>query len=497
MRRLILLLALTVCLASTRSAGAIDGTILVSLGASGATLAGGSGSTSSAPAVTADATGVAFEALSRAVPSDVNATTDVFFREIGEVDAEGIVVREARTTLLSIAADGRGPGNNRSFAPAASDDGRRVAFASLASDLVEGDENGTTDVFLRNREAEQTLRLSAPAGGDANGPSHSPAISADGQYAAFCSEASNLVEGDDNGVADAFIVELETGAMTRVAPADALPEVAGGCVRTALSNDGGSLAYTYRVAGDGQASAAVFLYERASGASTRVAGAGSGTNALALSGGGEIVLFDSEAADLVAGDTNRVPDLFAWEADGGRLTRLSVSANGAEGNKPSGLLGAAISADGRYVAYSSAASNLVPGDGNGAADVFRLDRETGELLIVSMAETGVAGNGPSYSPQITDDGQNVAYVSGSSNIVFGDRNNHPDIYLRGAPFSERAGPDDLPLETPNPDDFVGPPVSYGDDDGGLDPLLIGPFAAAALALVLIAGWFLLGRAPKA
>ena len=365
MRHLIFALAVAACFIAPSSAAAVDGTVLVSLNAAGAVMPGGSGSTSSAPSVTANGEGVAFESLSRAVPVDVNETSDVFFRVMPREGEEGEET-EGETTLMSVALDGAS-GNNRSYSPSVSGDGRFVVFESLASNLVEGDGNGMADVFLRARNEQTTVRLTAADGGDPNGPSAAPVISADGAFVAFCSAASNLA-ADDDGISNAFLIELATGAITRVGPQEAAAS-GGGCVRVALSADGAFMAFSYRVQDGDGVSAAVFRYSRVGNESARIAGGGSGANGLGISGDGSVVAFDSLAGDLVDGDGNGVPDAFTWEAASDEIQRISVGPSGSEGVRDSGNVGIAVSGDGRFVAYSSSASNIAPGDGNGASDV--------------------------------------------------------------------------------------------------------------------------------
>lgn len=488
MRRSLLLLALLFAAAASPVAAS---NTLISLTGRSAILPGGSGSTSAAPALTADGGGVAYESLSRAVPEDRNSTADVYFRD----------VEAGVTSLVSAGVNGTA-GNNRSWAPAASADGNLVAFVSLASDIVEGDGNNAPDVFLRDRAAGTTVRLSVtPDGTDANGGSGAPAISADGRFAAFCSSATNLAPGDDNGAPDAFIVELATGAVTRVPPPDAPAAAAGGCVRVALSSDGGYLAYSYRAAAaDGAPSAAVYRYDRGSGESVTVApprgAGGSGVNGLSISGDGGIVAFDSVLSDLVEGDGNGLSDVFAWSAADGSLRRVSVSSAGDEANRAAGTMGVGVSAGGGFVVYSSAASNLVPGDVNGTTDVFRYSLRQGETRIASLDINGGPTNGPSYSPSISADGGIVAFVSAASNLVASDSNRHPDVYSSDGPFAERASDAEAPPLTPDPNDFVRDEPAFADEDDGPGATLIAATALAALATLLVAGWFLLGRAPK-
>src|SRR5207245_11479639 len=128
----------------------------------------------------------------------------------------------------------------------------------------------------------------------------------------------------------------------------------------------------------------------------------------ALSADGRFLAFDSAAADLVAGDTNRVSDVFVHDRQTGTTERVSVASDGAQGNGSSGLLSfafpPALSADGRFVAFVSFATNLVAGDTNGATDVFVRDRQAGTTERVSVASDGTQGDDASSSSEPAGDG---------------------------------------------------------------------------------------------
>ena len=141
-----------------------------------------------------------------------------------------------------------------------------------------------------------------------------------------------------------------------------------------------------------------------------------------ISADGRFVAFASEASNLVPGDTNGAWDVFVYDRQTGEITRVSVASDGAQGNGDSG--GPAISADGRFVAFYSSASNLVPGDTNGVEDVFVHDRLTGQTTRVSVASDGAQGNDLSWQPSISADGRFVAFASRASNLVPGDTMAH-------------------------------------------------------------------------
>jgi Tol biopolymer transport system component len=229
--------------------------------------------------------------------------------------------------LVSVASDST-QGNDNSWDPSISADGRYVAFFSHASNLVPGDTNNTLDVFVHDRLTGQTTRVSVASDGtEGNGDSFVGSISADGRYVAFASWASNLVPGDTNGRSDIFVHDRVTGQTTRVS-----------------------------VASDG------------------TEGNGDSWGCPSISADGRYVAFASWASNLVPGDTNGRSDIFVHDRVTGQTTRVSVASDGTEGNGDSWWR-PSISADGRYVAFPSYASNLVPGDTNGWADIFVAVRE--------------------------------------------------------------------------------------------------------------------------
>ena len=148
----------------------------------------------------------------------------------------------------------------------------------------------------------------------------------------------------------------------------------------------------------------------------------------AISADGRFVAFRSGASNLVREDGNDAWDIFVRDLKSGRISRASVSSTGAEANGSSGL--PAISADGRFVAFVAEASNLVSGDQNNTDDVFVRDLKTRGTRRVSISSSGAEGNGRSLGPQISADGRFVAFLSRASNLVSGDRNDVLDVFVR-------------------------------------------------------------------
>jgi Tol biopolymer transport system component len=300
---------------------------------------------------------------------------------IGVVIACGVAVAQQITRRVSVDSAGAQVNGGQSWIPSISADGRFVGFESETSGLVVGDTNGRPDCFVRDLQTGTTERVSVATGGaQGNGDSVGCLVSADGRFVAFSSLASNLVAGDTNGWADAFVRDRASGTTERVSVATGGAE------------------------GD--------LYS----------GAGS------ISTDGRFVVFASYATNLVMGDTNSNPDVFVRDRQNGTTESVSVDPSGAQGNNGSEF--PSISADGRFVSFQSYASTLVAGDTNVTSDVFVRDRQSGTTELVSMSTSGVQGNATSYLSAISADGRFVAFTSGASNLVAGDTNAHEDIFVR-------------------------------------------------------------------
>lgn len=153
------------------------------------------------------------------------------------------------------------------------------------------------------------------------------------------------------------------------------------------------------------------------------------SDAAAISADGRYVAFCSAASNLVPNDTNGVTDVFVHDRVAKVTAQVSVSSTGEVGDDYS--CGPSISADGRYVAFDSFASNLVPDDSNHSYDVFVRDRVTGTTIRASVSSSGEEGNseGGSLRSSISGDGQDVAFQSGASNLVPGDTNGEPDVFV--------------------------------------------------------------------
>jgi Tol biopolymer transport system component len=307
------------------------------------------------------------------------------------------------TTRISVDLYGNEANGSSTF-PAVSANSRFVAFDSGATNLVSVDTNDHQDIFVHDRAMGGITRVSVVSDStQADGSSYAPAISAGGRFVAFHSYATNLVAGDTNGWVDVFVHDGLTGDVARVS-----------------------------VAGDG------------------TEGLHGGSLYPAISADGRFVAFYSCADNLVISDTNDYCDVFVRDRDAddddvfdepGEMStvRVSVATDGTEADSLSDS--PSISADGRFVAFESYASNLVAGDANGVFDVFLHDRDTdgdtvfdepGEVstIRISVASDGTEGNGYSNTPVISADGRYVAFESEADNLVPSDTNEYQDIFLR-------------------------------------------------------------------
>ena len=361
----------------------------------------------------------------------------------------GPIERVSLTSTSGQAAGG-------SFSPRVSADGRYVVFVSGSPDLTPGDNEGTWDVFLRDRQAGTTVKVSTGLGGAPGNAIISgdlPEISCDVRYVVFESEASNLVAGDTNGARDIFLWDRETGQMELISVnSDEEQSNHQSYGPPAVTCDGRfvvfqSLAYnlvpwpTDRNGSpdiyvrDRQAQTTELISWIAPGLEDETSGeAGSGTLP-DISDDGRFVVFRSTAPILVAGDTNDMVDIFVRDRQESVTFRANLTSTGAEAaNVPWHLArdqAGIISGNGRYVAFPSLSADLAPGDTNGCQDVYIPDlvAATNRLLSVNRYGSG-SGNGPSSVPLISADGRYVVFVSAAEDLVANDANKREDVFAR-------------------------------------------------------------------
>jgi WD40-like Beta Propeller Repeat len=342
-----------------------------------------------------------------------------------------------QTSRVSISTGGV-QGNNGSGFPNISADGRYVAFQSDATNLVADDTNLASDIFVYDRQAKQTSRISIPTGGgQGNDNSYSANISADGRFVAFISYASNLVDGDTNGAFDAFVHDRQTKLTSRISVTSSGEQGNSDSFFPKFSANGRFVVFdsyaSNLVSGDTNGSRDVFVYDRQTKQTKRVSIASNGEQGnsdsfnTSISANGRYIGIYSRAANLIAGDTNNVSDVFVYDRQTKQTSRVSTASNGEQGNSDSYL--ASLSSDGRFVAFQSYASNLIVGDTNGSPDSFVYDRQTKQTSRVSISTEGVQGNAESFGPVISANGRFVALHSHADNLVAGDTNGLADVFV--------------------------------------------------------------------
>ncbi|HWJ07688.1 MAG TPA: hypothetical protein VNS57_18060, partial [Steroidobacteraceae bacterium] len=423
-------------------AGAAPGdTELVSVTTNG-TAAGLAGDWDRSTAVSADGRFVAFvSSATSIVSSDTNGATDVFVRDRLNGTVE-------RVSVSSTGSQGNGDSNRVDL----SGDGRYVAFESGASNLVTGDSNGRNDIFVHDRQTGTTRRVSVSStGAEANSFSTQPSISRDGQVVGFVSFASNLVPNDTNRENDVFVHVLGTGVTERVSVSSSEQQGTGGSLEPSLSGNGRFVAFAsgvkVLVPGDTNGWSDVFVRDRLNGTTERVSVSSAGvqgdlaSRGPSISSDGRYVAFESDAFNLVGTPgASFTTDIYVRDRVTGQTELVSVGASEFPVEKKS--RGPEISADGRYVAFVSDVTDLVPGDTNGMTDVFWRDRVAAKTERASVATNGAQANGPSIVGALSADGLHVAFVSAATNLVAGDTNATADVYLH-EPGGPTSGPEDV------------------------------------------------------
>lgn len=380
------------------------------------------------PSITADGRYVAYISdAPNLVVGDTNLTDDTFVYDR--------VTK--RTTRVSVSSTGVQQ-NGFSSTPSISADGRYVAFVSDASNLVAGDTNDTTDVFLYDRQTKQTSLISVDSNGvQGNEGSYYPSVSADGHYVVFQSSAENLVAEDTNINSDIFVHDRVTKQTTRVSVDSNKIQADGGNLFPSISADGRYVAFisdaTNLVADDANESSDSFVHDRITKLTTRISVDSTGLQQnspsfdLSLSADGRYVAFESFADNLVDGDTNNAIDSFVHDRLTNKTVRVSINSNGTQGDQDS--VAPRLSADGRYVLFQSRATTLVSGDNNNFLDAFVYDLQTKRTTRVSVNSQGVQGNEVSFAGSISGDGRIVTFESFADNLIAGDSNSSSDVFV--------------------------------------------------------------------
>jgi hypothetical protein len=364
-------------------------------------------------------------------------------------------------------------GNGASLGSSISKDGKFVAFESQASNLIANDLNGAQDIFVRNRPAGKTSRVSRRSnGGEANDSSFGPHLSGSGRFVAFTSAATNLVGLDGNSASDVFVHDSVSKKTKRVSTRSNGAEANGASVLYGISADGRYVVFysfaSNLVAGDSNGVIDVFVKDRKSGKTKRVSrrtnGAQGNGNSYysAISPNGRYIAFVSDATNLVPNDSNGTSDVFVHDRKSKKTVRASIASNGtnaawdvflhnigtrktrrvsvssagiqSNGNSSVTFGPPRLSADGKRIAFDSVATNLVAGDTNGAQDAFLHNRANQTTRRASVRFDGTQADNQSFVTDISSGGRFVTFLSNATNLVGGDTNGQYDVFVRG-PFN--------------------------------------------------------------
>jgi len=321
------------------------------------------------PRISADGRYITFmSSATNLVDNDTNDERDIFVHDR----------QTSQTTRVSVSSTGE-QGNGHSHNPSISANGRFIAFDSVANNLVDNDTNGISDVFVHDRQTGETTRVSVSSTGvQGNNGSYNPSISADGRYITFWSSAMNLVDNDTNGRDDIFVHDRQTGETTRVSVSRTGKQGNSNSYHPSISADGRYITFvsyaTNLVNNDTNGSIDVFVHDRITGQTTLVSVSRTGeqgnrySSYSHISADGRYITFESDATNLVDNDTNGEADIFVHDRQTGETASVSVSHAAEQGNNRS--YDPHISADGRYITFYSFATNLVDNDTNYTGDVF-------------------------------------------------------------------------------------------------------------------------------
>ncbi|HYV34918.1 MAG TPA: hypothetical protein VE988_04385, partial [Gemmataceae bacterium] len=402
----------------------------------------------SEPSIAIDGSGGVFVAFSggatNLVAGDTNGLQDIFVKNLAS----------NATTIVSTDSGGAQI-NNSAQGPAVTISGGGIIYAAFetgATNLVSGDTNNNVDIFVKNLSTGTTTRVSTNnAGSQATGSSGSAALGINGNgdvVAVYSSVASNLVPGDTNGVQDAFVKNLTTGAVSALTrmPSVLLLAGANATLRHGVSPNARYVAFNSSainvVPGDTNSTDDGFLRDTLLGTTSRVTTDSSGAqangssvvSAIAVDAGSSMyVCISSYATNLVSGDTNGVSDVFVKNLTTGIVSRVSTTSAGGQANGDSYAGDMVIDSSGTiYVVFASSANNLVPGDTNNGDDIFLKNLSTGAITRVSTSSAGSQGNGGGSAPTVAVSGTTVwvGFESYSNNLVVGDTNNNSDVFVK-------------------------------------------------------------------
>jgi hypothetical protein len=405
---------------------------------------------SRAPHIAANGQFVAFISLdSQLVNNDTNGQLDAFVRDL-----------KTGTTELVSRGLNNAPANDMTYEVVVSGDGRYLAFTSFATNLVsDADTNAVSDIFLYDRQTQQTTLVSkATTGGTGNANSDKPSISDDGRFVAFLSNATDLIANDTNNGSDAFVFDRTTGELSLVTLTAAGQPIAGGSDQPQISGNGRFVVFhsssSSVVPNDTNNNTDVFIHDRQTTQTSRVSVNANGAEAnnfsvnASLSSDGRFVAYESDAINLIVGDTGQVisdtkqfTDIFVVDRQTGAVERVSVTSTGDEPDAASN--DAAISGDGRFVVFETNAALFGIISNPVFPTVARYDRQTKQTAFVAQTPFGLGSNlnptnpidvlianAEATQPTINADGSLIAFASTARNLSLADTSSDRDVYVR-------------------------------------------------------------------
>lgn len=391
-----------------------------------------------------------------------------------------------RASLDDLGIEGNGPSETGRTAGT----GRFVTFSSAATNLVAGDTNGRIDCFVRDTFLGTTTRVSVDSlGTETNKHCESPDVSGDGRFVTFSTTATNLIPDDTNGDKDCYLHDRDTDGDSIFDEAGAISTVrvsleVSGAQRTRpsdfcrISEDGTAVAFQAKRTSSNWD---VFTYDVATGtivqqnANENFAAADGTAEEPSISAQGRYIAFESSASNLVADSVGSSLDIYVvdrdTDADGifdepGSRAVYWATANtfGGGSNGPSRY--ASVSDDGLSVAFSSQASDLVQNDANNRTDVFIHDLASGTTLLLSRNAAGNSGDADSYTPEMSGNGRFVIFTSAATDLVPSDTNGKKDVF-RYDRDPDRNGINDDTSFLPTVIESISSGGAQGSDDSGV------------------------------
>ena len=349
----------------------------------------------------------------------------------------------AAQELVSVAGNGT-QGDSYSEEASVSANGRFVAFQSSAANFAAGDRPATrpfgdseADIFVVDTQTGVIELISAGLDGLPANASREPALSGDGRYVAFESRATNLVPNDTNDAPDIFLFDRQNGTLVRINLGPNGEEADGLSSEAAISDDGRFVVFESTapnlVSDDMNERRDVFLWSRESGSIERISIAHDGgdpdniSDQPRISATGRFIVFESNAMNLVPVDTNSRRDVFLFDRALGTMEIVDVAVDGAQSDATS--RNPAVSSDGRYVAFDSGATNLVPDMLDSSSNIFVKDRQTGVVELISQSSSGVPADAFCEEPSMSTDGRFVAFDCPATSLVGTETGGTESIYL--------------------------------------------------------------------